>query len=205
VARRRRAWGEAGCLAWLLVAALVAWKAGPDRFLAAFLAVFVSFHLLRFFWRQAARARLRARLCGMSLEELDTLTGREFEAWIAARLEADGLRVRNLPDSGDFGLDLLVDLGGTTLGIQAKRYKGKVGNDAVMQAIAGCDYHSCGLGAVVTQSHFTKAARAQAKASHLPLLLADREDLPYLPEVLQAFARDSRGSLLPEGEDPAEG
>ena len=62
--------------------------------------------------------------------------------------------------------------------MQAKNYDaGKVGNDAVQQAIAGAMYYQCHEAMVVTNNRFTLAAKRQAKRSSLPVTLWNRIDL----------------------------
>ncbi len=125
-------------------------------------------------WQRAARRR---RLRGLSLHDLDALSGKDFEAWITTVLAGEGFDCENIRHSGDFGIDVIAARNGVRIGIQAKRYSGSVGNDAVQQAVSGCDYHGCQVAAVVTQSRFTRAARAQAERSRIPVLLVDRNRL----------------------------
>ncbi|MBM43448.1 MAG: hypothetical protein CMJ36_00325 [Phycisphaerae bacterium] len=123
-----------------------------------------------------------------SLHDLDSMNGRQFESWISDVLRSHGFGVYDTPHAGDFGVDVLCSPPGTRarIAIQAKRYKGNVGNKAVQQAIAGAQFHDCQRSAVVTQSHFTKAACMQALKADPPVLLVDRAQIMKLPEILAA-------------------
>ncbi len=128
---------------------------------------------------------------GMSLRKLDHMTGRQFEAWIAGVLRRNGFRIHDTPHAGDFGVDVLCapPAGGGRIAIQAKRYKGRVGNAAVQQAIAGAQYYDCQASAVVTQSRFTSAAKRQARRADPPVLLIDRSQLHRMPDLLASLTR----------------
>jgi len=123
---------------------------------------------------------------GMSLRQLDQMNGRQFEAWISGVLRQKGFRIHDTPHAGDFGVDVLCVPPDHTgrIAIQAKRYKSRVGNSAVQQAIAGAQYYDCAAAAVVTQSRFTAAAKRQARRADPPVLLIDRSRLPQMPEML---------------------
>ena len=124
---------------------------------------------------------------GMSMSALDQMTGRQFEAWIAAILANDGFRIQDTPHAGDFGVDVLCvpPDSNRRIAIQAKRYKNNVGNSAVQQAIAGGQFYDCAGAAVVTQSFYTKAARRQAAKADPPVLLIDRHSLGKMSRLLR--------------------
>lgn len=128
----------------------------------------------------------RERMLGYGLEDLDGLSGKDFEAWISAVLRAEGFSTRDLQASGDFGVDVVAELDGVRFGIQAKRYRSNVGNSAVQEANAGADYHDCQISAVVTQSGFTRAAREQASRLDRPCLLIGRAEIGDLARHLRA-------------------
>jgi len=133
--------------------------------------------------------RRREKLCGYSLEEIDQLSGAEFEEWVTTVLESAGMPSENIRHVGDFGVDVVTTVGGTRVGIQVKRYSSSVGNSAVQEALAGSGYHGCELAAVVTQSRFTSAAREQASRARVPVLLVDRENIHDLAGLVREFAR----------------
>ena len=178
--------GTKGFPAALLAAVLFAGVAAVRLELAALLLV-AGLGLYFYGSRYSARRR-REQLCGYSLEEIDRLTGSEFEEWVTTVLESAGMPSENIRHVGDFGVDVVTTVDGTRVGIQAKRYSSSVGNSSVQEALAGSGYHGCELAAVVTQSRFTSAAREQASRARVPVLLVDRENIHDLAGLMREFA-----------------
>ena len=124
--------------------------------------------------------RIRRRLTAGPLDDIDAMTGHEFERFLSRLFSRLGFRVRLVGASGgDFGADLIIERDGISIAVQAKNYEaGHVGNDAVQQAIAGTTYYNCHAALVVTNSLFTKAAEEQAeRCAHFPVTLWNRLDL----------------------------
>ncbi len=141
-------------------------------------------------WTRSRRAVGDSSGAGRTLQDLDRMDGRQFEAWIAATLRSHGFAVHDTPHVGDFGVDVLCTPpgGAGRVAIQAKRYKGNVGNKAVQEAIAGGQFHDCIRAAVVTQSRFTPAAKRQAERADPPVILIDRRRLGQLADILVAVS-----------------
>ena len=137
--------------------------------------------------QREARAR-QARQLGYGLDDLDQLSGTDFEAWVTAVIESGGMAAENIRDRGDFGVDVIAEVDGVRVGIQVKRSASSVGNSAVQEALAGSGYHDCSLAGVVTQSSFTPAARKQAERARVPVLLVDREGIHDLARRVRQFA-----------------
>lgn len=106
----------------------------------------------------------------------------EFEEFLATLCQRDGCtRVQVVGGANDHGADVLyVDPRGRPGMIQAKRYApgSSVGNEHV-QIVNGTyrDAHACAHAAIVTTSHFTKAAQAYASRVGIALLDHDRLDM----------------------------
>jgi HJR/Mrr/RecB family endonuclease len=171
-------------LPWLCAAALVlsatldpARRPAVRGVLAALCALWVLRLVLR-----------RRRLGRASAEELDVLSGADFEDYVAERVRAAGWTPSEILRRGDFGADLVAERRGVRVAVQAKRRAANVGNRAVQEALAGADFHRCDAALVVTQSGFTVAARRQAAAARRPVALAAREDLARLGRVLDELA-----------------
>ena len=137
--------------------------------------------------RSEAGRRIERQL-DYSLDDLDQLSGPDFEAWVTSVLERDGIAAENIRDGGDFGVDVIATVESTRIGIQVKRYSQSVGNSAVQEALAGSGYHDCSLAAVVTQSSFTRAARQQAERARVGVLLVDRDNIHDLARLVREFA-----------------
>ena len=110
------------------------------------------------------------------LENIDSLKGKDFEKFCVKLLEIDGYtEVKNTPISGDYGIDIIAEKDGIKYAIQCKRYEGKVGNDAIQEAIAGKEFYNCNIGIVLTNSDFTKNAKVLAKS--VGIVLWNRDTL----------------------------
>lgn len=161
-------------LAVVTMLALIGWTFQEHwRALAAILcavaAAWIAVHLKR---RRIAR----------SLEEVDGMSGHDFERFLARMLRRHGFRTELVGERGaDYGADLIISRGDKKIAVQAKNYgKARVGNEAVQQAIAGAAYYGCDSALVITNSGFTKAARKQAEAGAFEVTLWDRDDLSAL-------------------------
>lgn len=98
-------------------------------------------------------------------------SGTQFETHIAKLLPHLGFTdIRGTPVTGDQGADLLARLNGRLFVIQAKRYRGSVGNRAVQEVAAAVQFYGGDEGWVVTNSVFTPAAKALAQKNGVRLV-----------------------------------
>ena len=112
--------------------------------------------------------------------DIDLMEGHEFEYYCAELLRRAGfLEVEVTRGSGDYGVDILAELGGVTYAVQCKRYDGLVGVKAVQEVYAGRDYYDRMVGVVMTNQYFTRPAVEVAQK--LKILLWDRD---YLESML---------------------
>jgi HJR/Mrr/RecB family endonuclease len=172
--------------AWFLALGLVL-KAAFDPSIRLVLQVVVGGALLL---RLLVLVGRRRRLGRASPEELDVMSGAEFEDYVAERVRAAGWSTSAVLRRGDFGADLTAERAGVRVAVQAKRRAVNVGNRAVQEAVSGADFHGCEAAVVVTQARFTPAARRQAAAARLPVALVDREALANFPQVLADVAAE---------------
>jgi restriction system protein len=124
-------------------------------------------------------ATFRTELVARSgIGEVDVMSGGEFEAHLAALFSGLGYAVARTRASGDFGADLLLERDHVRLVVQAKRYDGSVGIEAVQQVIGATRYYGATRALVVTNSVCTPAAVALAGAHGVELV--EREELVRL-------------------------
>lgn len=110
------------------------------------------------------------------------LSGEEFEDYVAVVLEDNGFRdVELTPASGDQGVDILATRGGKRYAIQCKNYGEAVGNFAVQEAFAGCEYYECDVAAVICPGSYTRAARELAESTGV--LLWDGKRLSRMMKI----------------------
>lgn len=122
-------------------------------------------------------------------EELDRLSGPEFESYLAGLFRAQGYTVELTPVSGDYGADLILVKNGQRIAVQAKRYAGSVGVAAVQEALSGQAYYQCDTAWVVTTGAFTTNAVELAKKSGVKLI--GRSDIGNLMARNAATAQES--------------
>lgn len=115
------------------------------------------------FSKQQAREKAQ-RFAERDIAITDQMSGREFEIFIAEVYEDLGYKSKLTPESGDQGVDILInDFLGKKIAVQTKRYTGSVGNAAVQEVIAGRIFYGCSKAIVVTNSTFTKSAAHLAR------------------------------------------
>ena len=121
--------------------------------------------------------KLLADQPAVSIVEIDTFTGVEFEAFLAKIYARMGYSVEFTKTTGDQGADLLASKSDEITVIQAKRYStdNKVGNSAVQEVVAAIRHYDARYGIVVTSSYFTPAAIALAQSNKI--VLVDRDQL----------------------------
>lgn len=103
------------------------------------------------------------------LSKIDNMTGDQFEDYLVAKFTAMGYRAKRIGGSYDYGADLLLSKGLKTTVVQAKRYKSRIGISAVQQVVAARAYYKADTAMVVTNSHFTSAAKELAAANNVEL------------------------------------
>ncbi len=119
------------------------------------------------------------------------LSGEEFEDYVALVLEDNGFRDVELTSaSGDQGVDILATRGGKRYAIQCKNYEDAVGNFAVQEAFAGCEYYECDVAAVICPGTYTRAARELAESTGV--LLWDGRRLSRMMKISGRNPKRSR-------------
>lgn len=104
-----------------------------------------------------------------TLADIDLMSGREFEIFIAELFRKMGYETKVTPESNDQGIDVIATKRETSIAIQAKCYSGVVGNHAIMEAVAGKNYYNADKCMVITNSTFTKSAKELAQKNNVTL------------------------------------
>ena len=136
-------------------------------FLPFFILFFAVFIFIKFKERQ--------RILNSGITEIDEMSGQDFEIFLVGLFSKLGYKVEHTGKTGDFGVDLVIELNDIRTIVQAKRYKEKVGEDAVREAYSAMYMHNCILSMVVTNSYYTPMAKELAKSNNVALW--DRNDL----------------------------
>lgn len=118
-----------------------------------------------------------------TIEELDGMSGHDFEYAVADLLFHNGYRdVTVTQGSGDFGIDILARRKNVKYAIQCKRFSSKVSVSAVQQAGSGTDFYHCDAAAVITNSTFTNPAIKLAQTTGVRLW-----DRNFLEELIDNY------------------
>ena len=106
---------------------------------------------------------------------IDSMSGTEFELYVAQLLPGQGYKHIQLTEHYDFGFDILAEKEGVVWGIQVKRHSSPVGIEAVRQAVAALKHYDCDRAMVITNSSFSGPARELALSNNCVLI--DRQQL----------------------------
>ncbi|MHB8319392.1 MAG: restriction endonuclease [Acidimicrobiales bacterium] len=113
-----------------------------------------------------------SRTRGSSIDDVDVMTGTQFELLLVGLFTRAGYRVRHTGRRGDLGADLVIERPGSRTVVQAKRSTAPVGHRAVQEAVGAIAPYGANGAMVVTNATFT--AHAQALASANRVILWDR-------------------------------
>jgi restriction system protein len=114
--------------------------------------------------REEERRRLR------TLEQLQRLTGREFEELIESLFAKDGYTVRRCGGSGDEGIDLILQIGQTKDAVQCKRWKADIGSPVVRDFYGALMHAGARHGFIITTASFSQSARSFAMGKPITLI-----------------------------------
>lgn len=107
------------------------------------------------------------------IKDIDKMTGKEFEAFLADVFKKKGYSVKTTPITQDFGADLILTKQNRVIVVQAKRHKNTVGIESVQQVIPAVAHYKANESWVVTNSYFTKSAYKLAKSNNVRLINRD--------------------------------
>lgn len=115
--------------------------------------------------------KILANNFSINLSKIDAMSGEDFEFYVARILQKYGFRdVCLTGGGGDFGVDILATFKKIKYAIQVKRYKSQVGIAAVQEAYSGAKYYEADAAIVITNSHFTDAAKSLADSCDVILM-----------------------------------
>ncbi|EZH65672.1 hypothetical protein DH09_12510 [Bacillaceae bacterium JMAK1] len=115
-------------------------------------------------WRIKQDRALEERYLRSGIEQIDQMSGKEFERRLAIHFTYCGWHVHLTSDTGDYGADLVGEnQEGETVVIQAKRYKRNIGVRAVQEVNSAKTYYGAGQAIVITNQYFTRNAEELAR------------------------------------------
>lgn len=116
---------------------------------------------------------------------IDTMSGTEFEDYIARIARSCGAPVIMTSITGDWGVDLIIGRRPERLAVQCKRMNRPVGTGAVQEVVAGAAMQDCTHTMVVTNNEFTPAARKLAERHDC--ILVTGADIPRLKGLIRGL------------------
>lgn len=116
---------------------------------------------------------------------IDTMSGTDFEDYIARIARSCGAPVIMTSITGDWGVDLIVGLRPNRIAVQCKRMSRPVGAGAVQEVVAGAAMQDCTRTMVVTNNEFTPAARKLAERHEC--ILVTGAELPRLKGLIRGL------------------
>jgi HJR/Mrr/RecB family endonuclease len=119
---------------------------------------------------QEKEERLTRESVSVLPQKFSTLSGSDFENLLYRLFTAMSYAVQKTGKIGDQGGDLIANLNGQRIVIQAKCYSNTVGNAAVQEAVAAQKFYDCNKVMVVTNSSFTQEAIELAKVNNVELV-----------------------------------
>lgn len=124
--------------------------------------------------RKAAHEAWLAKNNSATMQQVDRMSGIQFEQFCAALLIKYGFSVSYTKNSGDQGVDLVAQRDGIRYAIQCKRYNNKLGNKPVQEVYAGAKLYGCSVAIVMTNNYFTAGATEVARATGVKLWDRDK-------------------------------
>jgi restriction system protein len=154
----------------------------------------IWFELLRHWGRQVQPFTWRA----LSIDQMLDLTPAQFEEYVAQRIFArQGYTVRNTPDTGDGGVDvLLTDRNGRIAVVQCKRYRSTVGEEIVRDLYGTMMHSGADRAFLVTTSAISPAAWRWAAGKPIELI-----DGARLVQLGRAMSHDSPAATTAQPTD----
>ncbi len=123
------------------------------------------------------KMRLKSNDADRTIEQIDKMSGRDFEEYVAVVLEGCGFEIEEITvASGDYGADIIAIADENRFAIQCKRYGKPVGVKAVQEVISAMKHYDCEKAIVITNSTFTNQAYTLAESNEV-VTLWDRDDL----------------------------
>lgn len=136
---------------------LLAFALAYPKTTLAFILLVVTTVILNIVWRVRLDKKIEAQYLNSGIEDIDKMSGIEFERRLAVHFNHCGWIVNLTKTSGDFGADLLgVDAQDQKVVIQAKRYQKNIGVCAVQEVISAKSFHNAKRPMVITNQYFTK-------------------------------------------------
>ncbi len=147
---------------------------GLDALLGGLLLVGMVVVISLVAWRLWRRLRTpTARDLSRRFGAVRSMSGGQFEVFVADLFRAMGHKAAVLGGSGDQGVDVIVTRRGERVAVQCKNHGKAVGNKPVQEVYAGARHHGCAHACVVAPAGYTRGATDLARSTGVSLFDAD--------------------------------
>jgi len=124
--------------------------------------VFLLYHWSEHRTKQRAVAERLHVQRSAQIDDIDKMSGQEFERHLAVYFAGQGFKVEITSGSADFGADLILRSETECIVVQAKRWSSNVGVAAIQEVSTARHYYNADSALLVTNSALTKNATALA-------------------------------------------
>ena len=124
-----------------------------------------------YLWRRLRTST--AKELSRRFQAVRSMSGAEFEVFVADLFGALGHKAVVLGGAGDQGVDVIVNRGSERIAVQCKNHRKAVGNKPVQEVYAGARHHRCAEACVVAPAGYTKGASELARSTGVSLYDAD--------------------------------
>lgn len=171
---------------WLIIAIFIfvlLWQPSLVIKVIGTAGIFIAFYLLSKHLVEKKSAKLKAiGKAQKTISEVDKMSWREFEKFVADIFEKTGYKVKKIGGwGGDYGADLIATdpKTGMRYAVQAKKWmRFRVGTSAIKEVLLAWSVYDCDAGIVVTNNYFTERAGVlPCKIKKLRVDLWDRDVL----------------------------
>lgn len=105
----------------------------------------------------------------IKIGSFDNLNGHQFEDYLKQLFRMMGYSVERTKLSGDQGADLILELDGSKIVVQAKNHVGAVGNKAIQEIVAAKYHYKADKAIVICTSTYTQSAIDLARSNGVEL------------------------------------
>ncbi len=145
------------------------------------------------------RIKFGSFLKSISTNKIDTLSGLEFEKFVADFFEYLGYETTLTATSGDNGIDIIAKSRRYTIGIQTKLYYNhNVSNKAIQEVYSGKNYFSLDYAIAITNWKFSAPALNLAKTLRVGTIdrkglsqmmsFSRRKNMEYIKAILEGIS-----------------
>ena len=136
-----------------------------------FLPITVIFFVIKCFVRLLENRHMKSYIGSISIADVDSLDGHEFEEFLFYFFKSLGLKVKKTKKSRDYGADLVLNYSDKIIVIQCKLYYNhSVGNSAIQEINTAKNYYMADKGVVITNSFFSKSAKNLSTSADIILI-----------------------------------